>query len=99
MFKLNGLRVVNVSKTGYGLKLIELNRVQAVNGQDTTSYGLERFGLNGLRVVNGLDTMGYELKWFRITWFLAGLNGFGLKWVELLLGSNSISSGHSQFGL
>ena len=61
MFRLNGLRVVNISKTSYGSKLIELNRVQVVNGQDTTSYGLERFGLNGLRFVNGLDTSGYGL--------------------------------------
>ena len=61
MFRLNGLRVVNVSKTGYGLKWIELNRVQVVNGQDTTSYGLERFGLNRLRGVNDSDTSGYGL--------------------------------------
>ena len=36
MFKLNGLWVVNASKTGYGLKWIELNRIQVVNDSNTT---------------------------------------------------------------
>ena len=86
-------------KQGTSCKRFRYNGLRVITVQVKRVTCCKRFGYVGLRVVNGSDATGYGLKLLGITRFLKGLNGFGLKRVGLLLGSNPITSGRFRFGL